>query len=122
MKIELSELPTLRDLFEELQRNDWMCEQLSASHPTEEFRVEDREKNETYTVTREELLSIFQARVEATTKHLRQRYQIDFVPSTALSVTGHAAAPPAPPARNPGPLSDVLNPNPASLVEAPGAE
>ncbi|QZI85601.1 hypothetical protein CPT_Suzuki_028 [Stenotrophomonas phage Suzuki] len=93
MKIELSELPTLRDLFEELQRNDWMCEQLNATHPTAEFRVEDREKNETYTVSREELLSIFQARVEATTKHLRQRYQIDFVPSTTLAAVRADAKP-----------------------------
>lgn len=121
MKIELSELPTIRETLEELQRNVWTCNQLDASHPTEEFRVLDREKNEMHSISREELLSIFQARVEATTKHLRQRYQIDFTPAPTLSVAVNVN-PSAPPVRNPGPPSDVTNPNPVSLAEAPGAE
>lgn len=123
MKIELSELPTIRDLLEELQNNVWAAEQLARpmAHPTTEYKVEDREYNEMRVITHEELLGIFQARVEAQTKHLRQRYQIDFTPAPTLAIAVNIN-PSAPPVRNPGPLSDVLNPNPASLVEAPGAE
>lgn len=83
MKIELTELSTIRNLLEELQNNAWAAEQLARprAHPTSEYKVEDREYNEMRVITHDELLGIFQARVEAQIKHLRQRYQIDFIPA-----------------------------------------
>ncbi|WNO28837.1 hypothetical protein [Clavibacter phage 33] len=112
MKIELTELPTIRDLLEELQNNVWTAEQLSRpmAHPTTEFKVEDREYNETRIITHAELLGIFQARVEAQTKHLRQRYQIDFTPAPTLAIAVNVN-PAAPPARNPAPTGGLTEAN-----------
>ena len=80
MKIDIAELPKIRELLEELQQNVWTADQLARpmAHPTTEFKVEDREHNEMHTISHAELLGIFNTRVEAGCKHLVQRYQIDF--------------------------------------------
>jgi hypothetical protein len=97
MKIDIAELPKIRELLEELQQNVWTAEQLARpmAHPTAEFKVEDREHNEMHTITHAELLGIFNARVEAGMKHLVQRYQIDF---TKANLFGTPATPVVAPA------------------------
>lgn len=97
MKIDIAELPKIRELLEELQQNVWTAEQLARpqAHPTTEFKVEDREHNEMHTITHGELLGIFNARVEAGMKHLVQRYQIDFTKANVFAAPALPAAPAA---------------------------
>jgi hypothetical protein len=79
MKINIIQLPKIRDMLEELQQNLHALEQLGRPAVSETtFKVEDREHNEMHDISCAELRSIFQARVDQSLKTLNELHQIEF--------------------------------------------
>lgn len=111
MKIEMQDLPKVWAALDKLLRDQHNLAAVS-DHPSDyavnepSYRVIGMDGVHAGEISNEELVGVFQARVDETLKHLRQRYQIDFAPAPAMSIapSGHAAAPPA---RNPGPPADA---------------
>lgn len=106
MKIEMQDLPKVRDALDKLILDQHNLLGLTTNgQPEDMLRVVGEGGYHEGHVTREELAEIFEKRIDENLKFLRQRYQIDFAPAPSLSVApmGHLAA--APPVRNPAPAA-----------------
>lgn len=77
MKIDLSAVPIIRDLLDKLILDQHNLASLSASD-TEEFRVVSEGGTHVGHLTKPELVTLFQARVDEGLKTLNSKYYIEF--------------------------------------------
>ncbi len=83
MKIDIEELPTIIDALNLLSIETQRLKYLQAK-AADAYTVGNAEGGRYFQVSREEVTSILQARIEAETKRLAQRYQIDFTRLSAF--------------------------------------
>ena len=77
MKIDFAELPNIRDLLDKLILDRHNCAHVADSD-VEQFRVVSEDGTHAGELTKAELLSVFQARVDAGLKMLNSKYYIEF--------------------------------------------
>lgn len=93
MKIEMQDLPKVRDALDKLILDQHNYHNLTThGEPEDKLRVVGEGGHHEGELTREELAEIFEKRIEENLKFLRQRYQIDFAPAPQL-VTRAVPAP-----------------------------
>lgn len=102
MKIEMQDLPKVRDALDKLLRDQHNLATVADVVSDFAYRVIGTDGVHAGEISNDELVGIFQARIDDTLKHLRQRYQIDFNPAP-IALPPVNTNPAAPPARNPGP-------------------
>ena len=77
MKIDFAELPNIRDLLDKLILDRHNCAHVADSD-VEQFRVVSEGGTHAGELTKAELLSVFQARVDTGLKMLNSKYYIEF--------------------------------------------
>ena len=77
MKIDFAELPNIRDLLDKLILDRHNCAHVAESD-VEQFRVVSEGGTHAGELTKAELLTVFQSRVDAGLKTLNTRYYIEF--------------------------------------------
>lgn len=96
MKIDIAEVPKIRDLLDKLIVDQHNHSNITSSG-VEQFRVVSEGGTHAGELSRDELLTVFQTRIDAGMKHLAQRYQIDFTKANVnAGVLGSSSAPTAP--------------------------
>lgn len=88
MKIEMQDLPKVRDALDKLILDQHNYHSLTTNgQPEDRLRVVGEGGHHEGELTREELAEIFEKRIEDNLKFLRQRYQIDFNPAPQVIPT-----------------------------------
>lgn len=87
MKIEMQDLPKVRDALDKLILDQHNMSAIENVVSTFLFRVVAEGGSHAGEISAEELRAVFQARIDENLKYLRQRYQIDFNPAPAFKPT-----------------------------------
>jgi len=98
MKIEMQDLPKVFAALDKLLRDQHNMATVDNVALDFSYRVIGEDGIHAGEITNEELRSVFQARIDETLKHLRQRYQIDFNPAPQLAAVRADAKPVVSPA------------------------
>ncbi len=94
MKIDIAEVPKIRDLLDKLIVDQYNHSNITSSD-VENFRVVSEGGTHAGELTRDELLGVFQTRIDAGVKHLAQRYQMDFAKANVNAISSSTPAAPA---------------------------
>ena len=94
MKIDITEASKIEDLLYKLRQERATLEYITSGSETEYVAVNPNRFGEVK-ITRDELLSVINTRIEANVKHLAQRYQLDFAKANVNTVAPVVLAPAA---------------------------
>lgn len=94
MKIDITEAEKIEESLRQLRIERATLEYITSGEQTEYF-VSHPDRFGEVKITRDELLTLVNARIEANVRHLAQRYQMDFTKANVNSVAPIIPAPAA---------------------------